>query len=217
MARPAIAISIVLMITSPVLAQNLLFNPGFDTADQLDGWTCTSSDGLASWSSEDRSGSPVSGSMQHDVDGAANNARIWCHQCVPVTELEGYVFSTWHYWPDDPDVDQIGSTRLSVNFYTEAGCSSLIEVGPTKTVTPASLDTWYLFESDEQIAPTGALSATANVFTWQNLVGQPVRARLDDLDFSTATLFRDGFESGGIGCAGPTHLRHRTPSPRNPR
>ncbi len=89
MARPAIAISIVLMITSPVLAQNLLFNPGFDTADQLDGWTCTSSDGLASWSSEDRSGSPVSGSMQHDVDGAANNAKVWCASMRPGHRVEG--------------------------------------------------------------------------------------------------------------------------------
>ncbi len=54
-------------------------------------------------------------------------------------------------------------------------------------------------ESDESIAPTGALSAMVYVFTWQNLTGQPVRARLDDLDFSTTTLFRDGFESGGTG------------------
>ena len=199
MARLTIAVSIVLIITPPVLAQNLLVNPGLDTADQLTGWTCTSSDGLASWSTEDRSESPVSGSMQHDVDGVANNARVWCRQCVPVTELTGYVASAWHNWPDDPDVMQVGSTRMSVYYYSDVGCTLLIEVGADVTGSHPLLDTWYHLETDESIAPTGAMAALVYFVTWQNFTGQPVRARLDDLDFSATPLFRDDFESGGTG------------------
>jgi len=187
------------MITSPVVAQNLLVNPGFDNPDLLTDWTCTSGDGLASWSTEDQSGSPDSGSMQHDVDGAANNAKIWCTQCVPVTELASYAASAWHYWPDDPDVTQVGSTRLSVYYYSDIGCTLFIEVGANSTGTHSLLDTWYHLETDESIAPTGAMAALVYFITWQNFTGQPVRARLDELDFSTTILFRDGFETGGTG------------------
>ena len=42
------------------------------------------------------------------------------------------------------------------------------------------------------------MSAKVFVFTWQDLANEPVRARLDDLEFSTTTLFRDGFETGDL-------------------
>ncbi len=114
------------------------------------------------------SGSPDSGSMQHDVDGAADNAKVWCAQCVPVTELTGYVASAWHYWPDDPDVMQVGSTRLSVYYYSDVGCSLFVEVGANSTGNHPLLDTWYHLETDESIAPTGAMTALVYFITWQN-------------------------------------------------
>jgi len=36
------------------------------------------------------------------------------------------------------------------------------------------------------------------VYTFQEVAFQPVRARIDDLDFSVAVLFRDGFETGDL-------------------
>ncbi len=198
MDKGTIIIAAVVMFAAPATAQNFLVNPGFDAADQLDGWTCSTFDGVATWNAEDRNGSPDSGSMQHDVDGAANNAKVRCEQCVPVTELKSYIISAWHYWPDDPDVAQIGTTRLSISYYSDAGCSSILEVGPTKTGNHVALDTWYYLESDEWTAPQGAQSAMVYVFTWQNFSGQPVRSRLDDLSFAFAAFFLDGFESGDL-------------------
>jgi len=199
MTRLAIAFSIVLMITSPVVAQNLLVNPGFDNPDLLTGWACSTIHGQANWVAADRLGVPTSGSMEHFVTGGSNNLTVSCLQCVPVEELYAYAFSTWYYWPDDPDVVQDGTTRLSLVFYDNGDCTSSTGVASVKVGHHPSLDTWYQLVSAEITAPVGTTSALVTVTTWQDLGGDWVRAWLDDLDFSTTTLFRDGFESGGTG------------------
>jgi len=49
------------------------------------------------------------------------------------------------------------------------------------------------------MAPAGSMSAEVYVYTFQEVAFQPVRARIDDLDFSVAVVFRDGFETGDLG------------------
>ncbi len=111
---------------------------------------------------------------------------------------DGYIASAWYYWPDDPDVSQQGTTRFSFWFYESAGCMGTSMAGPTETLDPV-LDTWTHVQTEFTAAPTGFQSALVFIGTWQNVADEPVRARLDDLDFSTTTLFRDDFESGGTG------------------
>ncbi len=197
MVRSTIIVTIAVLIASPALAQNLLVNPGFDVADQLDGWTCRTTYGTALWSPEDQLGSVGSGSMEHEVSATSDSQSVRCSQCVPVDELWEYVVSAWFFWPDDPDVSQLGSTRISFQFYSDANCTTTLPVGEVQIGHPI-LDTWLHLVSDAVIAPAGAASAGVFVFTWQNLANEPVRARLDDLDFSIAPIFRDGFESGGV-------------------
>ena len=84
MVRSTLCLAIAVIVTAPVSAQNLLDNPGFDVPDQLTGWTCTTTSGVASWSTEDRMGSPTSGSMQHDVSADVDDQWLRCSQCVPV-------------------------------------------------------------------------------------------------------------------------------------
>lgn len=195
------AIVIAVLSAVPVGAQNLLVNPGFDVANQLDGWTCTATSGTATWSPDDRSGVPTSGAMQHDVSAGTVNQLVSCHQCVPIAELNAYVASMWHFWPSDGDVTQDGSSRISIVFYSDPGCTTLVDFG-TIAVTnypPHPLDTWILLATDEVVAPTGAFYGRLTVVTWQDLANEPDRARIDDVDFRTTTLFRDGFESGGVG------------------
>lgn len=199
MARLTIAVSIVLMITSSVFAQNLLVNPGFDNPDLLNGWTCSTTYGQANWITTDRLGAPTSGSMEHFVTGGSNNLAVSCTQCVPVEELYAYAASTWYYWPDDPDVTQEGTTRMAVIFYSNADCTSSVGVSAVRVGSHAFLDTWYQLITAEITAPVGTSSAWVSVATWQNLGDHWVRSWLDDLDFSATTLFRDGFESGGTG------------------
>ena len=198
MVRSTIIVAIAVLITMPALAQNLLVNPGFDEPDQLNGWICTTSHGVPSWSPEDRTGSPSSGSLLHDVTAAFNNKTVWCVQCVPVDALRGYVASGWYYWPDDPDVSQLGTSRWSVWYYSDIDCTGNSTGGADSTGDHPMLDTWYYLETDESVAPTGTMSAYVFFITWQNTANEPVRARMDDLDFSIAPIFRDGFESGGV-------------------
>lgn len=199
MIRTTIAIFVVLILSSPLLAQNLLVNPGFDTPDQLTGWTCLETHGEANWIPYDRLGSPSSGSMEHFVTGDANHQFIDCQQCVPVEELHPYSASAWYYWPDDPDVTQDGTTRMSMIFYANPDCTSSQGVSTNVAVPHPALDTWYQLVTAEITAPPGTSSALVSIFTWQNFADQWVRARLDDLDVSTTILFQDGFESGGVG------------------
>ena len=200
MARLTITVSIVLIFTSPVFAQNLLVNPGFDIPDLLTGWTCSTTHGQAAWIANDRLGEPTSGSMEHFVIGGSNNLIVTCSQCVPVEALHAYTLSTWYYWPDDPDVTQEGTTRLSLIFYFNSDCISSTGVSSVTTGQHPSLETWYQLFTDEIPAPAGTTSALVTATTWQNFGDHWVRARLDDLDFSSPTvLFRDGFESGETG------------------
>jgi hypothetical protein len=203
MLRKTLIVGSLLMAAGPVFAQNLLVNPGFDDPDQLTGWTCESNYGQASWSPIDSLGLAGSGSMQHDVAAALfNNETVVCRQCVPVSELWTYVMSGWHFWPDDPNVAQNGSVRWSMVFYSDTDCAPSSILGfPPATIgsrPPLALDTWHHLVSDEIMAPAGSLSARIGVVTWQNIADEPVRARLDDLDFSTTTVFRDGFETGNL-------------------
>jgi len=201
MKRVATVLALLFVAVAPVFGQNLLENPGFDVPDQLDGWSCTSANGVAAWNSEDRRGSPGSGSVQHDVSASANNRTINCSQCVPVTEAETYLGSVWHHWPDDADVTQDGSTRLSILWYSTASCTGLIDwVAPAiHSYPPNPLDTWTLLQSQPGTAPAGTAAARVEVYTWQDLANEPVRSRIDDVWFAPyIDVFSDGFESGDI-------------------
>lgn len=202
MVRLTIAAALVLLIAGPAFTQNLLTNPGFDDANQLAGWTCNTIHGDLTWSSEDRSGSTTSGSMQHDLSAAGNNLDLSCSQCVPITELTDYVASMWYFWPDDADVAQDGSARITTVFYADAGCNVVAGYGPFKYgfFPGQPLDTWLQLKTDEGLAPAGSVAALVTVVTWQDLADEPVRARIDDIVLAAVIpIFSDDFESGGIG------------------
>jgi hypothetical protein len=195
--RPCILLVAAAVIAAPVGAQNLLVNPGFDEPDQITGWTCDTLYGTAVWSPIDRNGAPQSGSMEHEVDASTDNQKERCWQCVGVDELTPYLGEVWFFWPDDPDVSQLGTTRMSVNFYFDADCTDDTGVYDVAVGTPM-LDSWQVLRTDEMTAPAGTHSAAVYLFTWQNLADQPVRARLDDIELSTTLIFGDGFESGDL-------------------
>ena len=181
---------------APAFTQNLLVNPGFDLSDQLTGWTCTSSYGVESWSTHDRQDSTDSGSMEHNIPVTQTaNQKILCSQCVPVQELWSYAMSSWYYWPNVPGLSAQGSTRIGFNFHVEVDCTDQAVLGPMKLGYP-HYDTWSSVETIEGVAPAGAQAAEVYFVTWKDVADHEVRARVDDLDFSSTILFGDGFESG---------------------
>ncbi len=179
------------------IAENLLTNPDFDNALQISGWDCGNPWGTVSWSPEDYLNDQTSGSMEHWVAANdINNATATCTQCVPVTDLLTYTMSGWAYWPDDPDVDQIGTTRFAFGFYANPDCTSSLGSNEVVVANPSTLNEWFQIVSDQCEAPAGATSAYVLVVTWQNFAGMPVRARIDHLDLSSDEIFIGGFESG---------------------
>jgi len=176
MARSTVIVAIAVLIVSSTSAQNLLTNPGFDVADQLIGWSCSSTDGLATWISDDRLGAPTSGAMQHFVNAPLLNGQVACIQCLPVDEFYAYEASAWHYWPDDPDVTQEGTARMSIIFYSAVDCTGSLGVATVKVGYHVALDTWYQFATDEITAPAGATSARFTVTTWQDVAGTASKA-----------------------------------------
>jgi hypothetical protein len=186
------------ILTLPAAAQNLLVNPGFDGPDQIIGWTCETVYGTAVWSPIDRSGAPDSGSMEHEVNASTDSQKVRCWQCLEVDELKPYLGELWYFWPDDPDVSQLGTTRMSFGFYFNADCTDSTGVYDVAVGNPL-LDSWKVLRTDELTAPAGTQSASFYLFTWQNFGDQPVRARLDDIEFSTTLIFGDGFESADLG------------------
>ena len=198
MSRIALVGLLALVVANPAIGQNLLVNPSFDDPDQISGWSCDTTYGTAGWSPLDRLGSPTSGSMEHEVSAQSDNRKVRCWQCVPVDEELDYVASAWHFWPDDPDVFQEGTTRISFGFYDDADCLTSLDVWEIAVGHPI-LDTWVLLRSNELVAPADAESAIVYVFTWQDFADQPVRARLDDVAFFPVSIFRDGFDDGDWG------------------
>jgi hypothetical protein len=178
-------------------AQNLLINPDFDDGQQISGWACGNSWGTVTWSTQDLLDDPVSGSIEHYVAALdVNNAVAVCTQCVPVEDLLTYTMSGWAHWPDDPDVDQVGTTRLGFGYYAEPGCNSPLGSNEVVVASPPQLAMWFEIVSDSTAAPAGAASANVMFTTWQNFAGMPVRARIDHLDFSTTGIFVSDFERG---------------------
>lgn len=195
--RTFVLIATASVFAFPATAQNLLVNPGFDEPDQITGWTCDTLYGTAEWSPLDHLGAPGSGSMEHEVNASTDNQKVRCWQCVAVDELTPYLGEVWFFWPDDPDVSQIGTTRMSLNFFFDSNCNDYTGVYDVAVGYPV-LDAWQVLRTDELTAPEGTQSASVYVFTWQNLANEPVRARLDDVDLRTTLIFRDGFESGDL-------------------
>lgn len=202
MIRAVVAASAAILISFPLAAQNRLVNPGFDEADQLNGWSCFTTQGAVTWSTEDRAISTSSGSMQHDVTSSSSNQKVWCTQCIPVTEFESYIASMWVYWPDDPDVTQVGSPRIEIDYHANTTCDSFLHLGDIQVGYPL-YDTWNFLGTNPSTAPAGAQSALLYLFTWQDVANEPVRARIDDVDFQSTAIFHDGFESGNTNTWNP--------------
>jgi elongation factor P--beta-lysine ligase len=95
-------------------------------------------------------------------------------------------------------VTQVGWSGWSIRFFSDTLCNSYLGVQTTKVARNPALDTWHQLVIDEVMAPAGSMSAEVYVYTVQEFAFQPVRARIDDLVFSVAGLFRDGFETGDL-------------------
>lgn len=91
--------------------QNLITNPGFDT--NMSGWTIEIGDGTVTWSPDDSTGCPFSGSARIS-SATADVVSRRISQCVRVAPSTSYNFG----------VRSRGPKSCSVEFYSQANCVS---------------------------------------------------------------------------------------------
>lgn len=108
-------------VASPVLAENLVFNHGFDS--DVSPWI---GPGL-SWSAEDEHGDPASGSARFEV--GPGFLSVLFSDCFPLTGGERLVHGASAALEEGLDPGA-GHLRTALRFYDEAGCMGELEDTP---------------------------------------------------------------------------------------
>lgn len=171
-------LSLLALAARPVLAQNLLVNPGFDR--DLSGWTLSTAfstvptpgvvEASAGWTSSDAGGNGSSGAAaMHALAFIRTAADVWLFQCVPVSEgvlvsfgariqttrqlgVQGQVFSSL-YSSTDCSGTRLGAPgfagSLPVDFLTETSSSGL-----------------WLPATSSILAPPGSRAALLQIGIW---------------------------------------------------
>ncbi|MGE0639924.1 MAG: hypothetical protein AB7G12_08165 [Thermoanaerobaculia bacterium] len=104
--------TVAILLATPVAAQNLIPNPGFDT--DLSGWT----GGPAVWSPEDQSGDPGSGSARVDVPSGVLFALF--SSCIPLVPGDDVVFGAAVRTLDGVPAAGAGT---GIRYFTNGTCS----------------------------------------------------------------------------------------------
>jgi len=143
-------LTIVVLLATPSLAQNLLQNPDFDLDPTIpgNGWDIIGT-GIFEWLPND--GYPAAPSVA--MDQVADESMILC-QCAPVVGGEEYNFSSYSYTPSSYG----GATNgVYLSTYSTPDCSGI----PIETVKAdqASAPDWYFRERVGYIVPGSAMSA----------------------------------------------------------
>jgi hypothetical protein len=179
-ARLFLALTVLLLLTQPATAQNLLANPGFDSS--LSGWEATA---WASWDgTRDADGSASSGSAKGIADfQTVGGDAVVVSQCIPLAHTgDLYVFGGKIFLPGS----QAGSSSafFSLGFFADSACHGAPVPGPgglTPLVT--TLNHWT-----EASATVYTVGAAAKI--WAVLRAQStgtLEGSFDDLFFQPAT------------------------------
>ena len=128
------------MSASPLYAQNIVVNPGFDI--DLSSWDLFEAfDVSAAWSPLDELGDPASGSIRGTLPAAGTfRTPIYASQCIPVTPDTMYTFGGSVLLPS-ASTPALAYGTLFVNTHASAGCTGNATINlATPTVT--TLDVW---------------------------------------------------------------------------
>lgn len=182
---------VVLGVTMPVAAQNLVDNGDFDL--DVSSWTPISVVDFQ-WEPLDSQSDPSSGSgLAANTGNAGSNSGIT--QCIESIEAgRSYELSAW--LDISPSQSGEGNAKLFVWWRDEPGCTG---TQSTALATPYTVTTsgWELRSAPAEVAPAGTVSATLylNVVK-SSMVADTFYVSFDDIDLRIeGSLFFDGFES----------------------
>ena len=172
---------------TPGIAQNLVFNPNFDT--DMSGWT---SPGV--WDTLDVDGSSASGSATYLNTSAGMAGFLFVRQCITIDPgTVGYDLSAWTLVPSGQPAT--GYAQVGVAWYTDTQCADYLDFA--ELPPPSTLDAWV--ESSGSVyrpftAQSVRISATNQKFGPGNF---QVWADAFTLEANTSSIvFGDGFETG---------------------
>lgn len=189
---PRIVALLVLMFTAgQAFAQNLLFNPGFDS--DISNWSPAGPASIA-WSMLDSNGSPGSGSVQLTNASAFANDGGTVQQCLPMPARYAYVFSGKVFVPSGPGQSTSNSTRLDIRFASNPACTQLIGGNSQIGGSATQLDTWQTVGPATRVAPVGTVAVLVRGLVTKTLAGGSVRANFDDIRVESDTFFIGSFE-----------------------
>lgn len=171
--------------STPPSTPNLLVNPSF--AGDLEGWT-SSGQGSAAWDTGSRQ--PGNGSVLLTNQGGTPEEILG--QCVAVSGDTPYRLEGWFSILGEGTP---GFALLRVSFLDQPNCGGS-GIGGGTTVSGSNVaGPWHSLSTDVR-SPRNAVSARLHLMLLKSPAGGSMTVRFDDLSFTSALLFKDGFESG---------------------
>jgi len=183
--------ALALLLPMPLMAQNVLVNPGFDS--DILSWDNPYNE-PAIWDGRDASDSAASGSalLTNDLGNGGSTGIL--SQCFDVSEGAAINFSAKVYQPSGQTGEGFG--HLRIRFYSEAACQTYLSSGNSSS-DDSSFDTWIAVSgSDTAVASSGSVRLyLAIIGTVSN---EDFAVHFDDvvMTIEADLLFADDFEDG---------------------
>ncbi|HVS02953.1 MAG TPA: hypothetical protein VMT16_09300 [Thermoanaerobaculia bacterium] len=173
---PLATLLVALALASPLEAQNLLPNAGFDA--DVSGWQESIAFISSSWSPIDAAGDPDSGSAAITTTGTVGGQGLL--YCVPVTPGAAYGFGAFVRVPSGQL--QTGSGSVGGLFFEAPACAGNTVSGVGTFPIAEPLDEWVLTQG-EVVAPPTANSMLLTLSVSNDGSGEPFTALFDDVRF----------------------------------
>ncbi len=189
--RNLTTVAITILISTPIMAQNLLTNGSFDT--DIAGWENPYSR-IANWAPLDANDSPISGSAALTNDVMNGGSLTILNQCIEVSAGDLVEIAAKIYHPSGQAGE--GTGRLRINFYSDISCSTTIDSWLYAYV-PSDLDMWHdTGRADSAPDTTAAVRLDLAVRGLSG--GTQFTAHFDDVSLTAtpSVVFVDGFENG---------------------
>ena len=177
---------------TPLLAQDLVLNGGFD--DDLSGWdTAGDPNMVVVWSATDAGSSAASGSMRVvNVSAGASNG-VTASQCIPVNTGQRYTVTGKVRVPSGAGQSIDNRALVSLRWYGGPDCTTSIGGAATANGSPQSFDVWVSQTLTETARP-GARSVEVRTLNTKYPAGGSFIALFDDVTFTSQSIFQNGFD-----------------------
>lgn len=187
-----VTLSVGILVVAPVAwAQNLVFNPDFNT--DVTGWT-PSTTGTIEWSPLDAEGNPASGSALVTNRSTTAQDGTGPRQCIDGIDA-GFFYLLAADVLVPSGQSETGYAELLVQWYDTPGCGGgLVGLNTTPGLSTSTPDAWYL-DAGVFRAPTGTQSARLRLTVAKIEDYGTLQAHFDNVLLGLA-IFGDGFESG---------------------